>query len=113
MPRSQLRQLPLENIADLPTRQSLQWISDFLGPIQILNASFNLFQLTFKSNITAQKIPHNLGFLPLDIIQTSLTGTGSITFLQKNFTDQNFVITTAGTSSSDPLQVRFLAGRIE
>lgn len=113
MAQQPLRQLPLDNIEDLPTRQALQWTQDFIKSFDVINAGFKFFQLTFKSNVTAQAVPHNLGFLPSDIIQTSLVGTGTLSFNYKNFTDKNLIITTTGTSTSDPLIVRFLAGRIE
>jgi len=102
-----LRQFNLQNIDDINTRQAFQYTRDYLDSIPFIKGNFVLFDMQFKSDIVQQLIPHNLGILPLDVIQTYLTGTGSISFVYNKFTDTNLAITTSGTNASDPLRVRF------
>lgn len=66
---------------------------------------FKFYEVTFTGAVSASKYPHNLGITPKDIIQTSITGTGAVTFNYASFDATNFVITTTG-----PCVVRFFAG---
>ncbi len=110
---SQLRQPRLEDIADIPTRTSIQWLKDYIDQCELLKGEFQFFELTFTNDDTALKIPHNLGFVPFDFIVTRTVGTGSLTlnYLQMDKDFFNFKLT--GTSTSDPLVVRFFAGKYE
>ena len=103
-----LRRSPLEQIEDPNLRDSLQWIVDYLLTLDLLGSNFKFFELTFTKAETALAVPHKLGFQPIDILQTSLTGAGVPTFVYNSFTDKNFVITTTGACV-----VRFFAGRYD
>ncbi len=108
-----LRNFPLEDITDLPTRQSLQWIRDYLNDIQLLQGGFQLIELEFTSDVTQRKIPHHLGFVPADVWISRTLGAGVTVLIFNLFTSTDLVITTQGTSPSDPLRVRLIVGRIE
>ena len=111
--QQQLRQPSLEDIKDEATRRSLQWVKDYLEQIELLKGQFQFFELTFKRNDVGLKIPHSLGFVPVDFIVTSTVGTGTLTLNYNKMDKEFFNLTTAGTSASDPLVVRFFAGRYQ
>lgn len=103
-----LRRPRLEEIPDENIRQSLQWLFDYLTTEVLLLSEFKHFEIEFNKAETELLFPHNLAFLPKDIIVTSLTGGNTVSFVYEKFTNKNLVITTSG-----PCVVRFLAGRYE
>lgn len=111
--QQQLRQPPLENIKDEATRVSLQWVKDFLDQIEILKGSFQFFELTFSRDDTNIRIPHNLGFIPVDFIRTNTVGTGTLTLNYTKMDREFFDFTITGSSAADPLVARFFAGRYD
>lgn len=111
MSQQQLRQPSLEDIKDEATRRSIQWIKDYLDQLELVKGDFQFFELTFSRDDTNLKITHNLGFVPMDFIQTSLKGTGTIVYNYSKMDSTNFDLTIASTSLADPLVVRFFAGR--
>lgn len=98
----------IDQIQDITVRESLQWMYDYLQALPLLSSNFEHFQKEFLKAETEVSIPHRLGFTPLDIIQTSLTGAGAITFNYEKFSSTALVITTTG-----PCVVRFFAGRYQ
>lgn len=92
-------------------KENFQRLEDWLGQEIITNAGWRLIQLTFKSDGTFS-IPHGQNFVPSDIIQTSIKGTGAATIDYDETDGQNIFITTSGTSPADPLILRLLIGRI-
>lgn len=80
---------------------------DFNGQI-ILSANWRPIELTFTGAVTNFKYKHNLKFTPRDIIQTSKTGAGAITWNYTLFDETNLDITTTGA-----LVVRALIGKYE
>ena len=103
-----LRQPAVEGIEDLATRESIQWIFDFFKEQSFLRGNFQHMEFAFKKADTNVKVPHGLGFRPLDVIQTSITGTGSVTFNYTAFDATNIVI-----SATNPCVVRFFVGRYQ
>ena len=104
--------LLLNEIPDRKLQENFQRLQDYLTKEPVTNAQWRLFELTFDSDQSQIPIRHGLGFAPKDVIQTSLIGTGAITYHYKDFDDQNIYISVASTASSDPLVVRFLLGRL-
>lgn len=78
----------------------------------ITGGSWKLFRLTFAADVTGLRIPHGLSFIPEDILVTRQTGSGNIVFRYGLFTDTNLIVDISGTSSADPINVKFLAGRL-
>lgn len=103
-----LRQPAVEGITDLATRESIQWIFDFIKEQSFLRGNFQHMVFEFKKADTNVKLPHGLGFRPLDVIQTSLTGLGVVTFNYALFDATNIVI-----SATNPCVVRFFVGRYQ
>lgn len=96
----------IDQIEDANVRQSLQWIYDYLKVIPLLLSNFSHFEKSFLKAETELRIPHKLGFVPVDIIPTHKTGVGDVTFIYEKFDANNLVITTTGACV-----VRFFAGR--
>lgn len=92
-------------IGDIYIKENFIRLNNFIQDDGMLRGEWKFFTLTFPAAVTAEKIPHNLGFQPKDIVQTSKTGTGSITFNYSSFTPTYFNITTTGACV-----VRFFAG---
>ena len=108
---SKLKQLPLEEISDKNIRQAFEFLRDFIQEDGMLGGQFQHFEKIFTQNETLT-IPHSLGFTPRDLIQTYLSGTGTITYNYSLFSDENISVTiSGGPSSSSPLTVRFYLGR--
>jgi hypothetical protein len=104
----QLRKPLVELIQDVNIRESLQWIYEYLSDISLLRGQFQHFEITFPAAKTDEKIPHKLGFVPTDVILTSVKGAGTPTFTYGDFDKTYLVI-----STSDECVIRFFAGRYE
>lgn len=105
---AQIRDLLVDNVLDPAARQSFKWVQNYLQTmVPLLSGDFTIFEIEFKDAVTALSIPHNLPFIPTDIIQTYVTNGATVTWLYEQFTNTNFVITTSGAC-----KVRFLAGKI-
>lgn len=86
--------LPLRDIEDVV----LQRLFDLLNNHFLVNHQldgFKHFELAFTSAGTST-IPHNLGFQPKDVIQTSLTGSGALTWNYDLFDRTNISVTVTG-----------------
>jgi hypothetical protein len=57
------------------------------------------YRIVFTGAVTGYLYPHGLGFAPQDVIQTSFTGAGAITWNYASFTKTNLSITTTGACS--------------
>lgn len=105
---AKVRDLLADTVQDPAARQALRWLQDYLQiGVPLLSGDFRVFELEFNAAVTALAIPHNLPFIPTDIIQTYVTNSATVTWLYEQFTTTNFVITTSGAC-----KVRFLAGKI-
>lgn len=87
----------LEKLADQP------YVQDFFKTLQnavnsepILTTGFKFFQITVPSAATNQVYPHNLRFIPKDILLTFITEGASVTWHTNDFTDSNLYFTTTG-----------------
>lgn len=110
---TRLKALLLESIQDNFVKQSFEFLRDFIQDDSILRGQFRHFEKTFDKNETLV-IPHNLGFVPKDVIQTYLSGTGAIVYNYTAFTKDNISITiSGGPTAASPLIVRFYLGRHE
>lgn len=104
------KKLLVQQVQDQYVRENAQRVNNYLAAQVFLNSNWGFFEIVEQTNGTFV-LPHGLGFQPLDVIQTSIKGTGSITWNYAQFTPEDFSFTTAGTSTSDPLHVRLFLGR--
>ena len=103
-----LKNIVLEQISDIPTRDNIDVIKRFINKETLLLGQMKLIEITFAGAVTAQLYPHGLTFIPKDIIQTSITGAGAVTYNYASFDINNISITTTGACV-----VRFLVGLLQ
>lgn len=97
----------VDRIEDKTVQDCLLGIREFVLEQSVLLGEFEFYEITFTAAVTNFKYPHGKKFTPKDVIQTSKTGVGSVTFNYTLFDGTNFDITTSGACV-----VRFLAGNI-
>ena len=86
----------LKDLKDPYVRENFNRLTQFLQEFPFFRGEWRFFTLTFTRAETNLKLPHGLDFKPLDIIQTSITGAGDITFNYSLFDAENIDITTTG-----------------
>lgn len=91
-------------LKDEPTRELLFRLIQYIERSPLLSFGFEFIEYTFSEAGSVQ-VPHGLGFIPKDIILTSKTGTGNVTFNYESFTKSALSITVTGACA-----VRFLVG---
>lgn len=98
-------QISYKEIQDTYIRQNfLNLIDYFTNQNQLLN--FKFYELVVSAAVTNYKLSHQLGFQPVDIIVTQVTGSGSVSF-NLGLSDNKFLnITTSGSC-----RVRFFVGK--
>lgn len=106
------KKLLVNEIPDRLMQENFRRIEDTFRNDILLGAQLRLIELTFVSDITDFLYAHQLGFQPTDLWQTSKKGAGSVVYNYADFTDEVISLTTSGTSSSNPLMIRLLVGRI-
>ena len=89
-------QLRNENIVDPVARDNFQKVSESFRDNALLQGFWKFYEFTFPGAVTNKRIPHKLGFLPKDIIQTSLKGAGSLTWNYAKFDQTMLDVTTTG-----------------
>lgn len=97
--------LVLEKVMDRVARDNFQKVEDYVRSSDILRPNFKFYEIIFTQAETNKRIPHRLGFRPKDVIQTSLTGAGSLTWNYTLFDKDYLDITT-----TDACVVRALIG---
>lgn len=88
--------LQLEGLKDPLARENFQRIQDASLKDALPKGEWKFFEIVFTKAVTNFKYPHSLGFMPKDIIQTSLKGAGTLTWNYNLFTQTDLNITTSG-----------------
>lgn len=94
----------IEGIEDKPVRVAFRQLQEFLQKDTNL-LGFEHFEIVIDRAVTNFKYPHNLGFLPKDVLVTSLIGAGILTWNYSSFDETNLDLTTTG-----PVTVRAYIG---
>lgn len=102
-----LKRLLLNEMKDQYVQENFIRLQDFLKTTGLLSSDFGFFSITVPSALTNFRFAHNLGFRPLDIIQTSVIG-GTVTWNYASFDDEFLDLTTSAA-----LTVRGFAGRFD
>lgn len=97
--------LQTDLIADKATREAVERLRDDVVSLPFRKGSFKFFEIELTIAVTNFKYRHGLGFIPKDVIQTSLIGAGSIVWNYSRFTKENLDISTTG-----PCVVRVFIG---
>lgn len=97
-------QILTHQIQDQYVRKNFENIQKYFeAQNQLLN--FKFFERVFNAEITGAKIAHGLGYIPLDILVTRMTGEGSVTVKYAEFTNEHVVLDVSG-----PCRIRFYVG---
>ena len=87
-----LKFINTDNVQDESTVEALEIIKDTLIPEPFISSGFEFITATFTASGTF-KVAHGLGFKPLDVIQSSLTGAGALTWNYGSFDSTNLSVT--------------------
>lgn len=103
----------INQLTDRFIRRNFEKLRDFINKESLLDG-FRGFELTFTETHAHYKFRHGLGFLPKDLLQTSLIGSGTVIYNYSLSTDMELDLTITGAvSSTDPTTVRFIVGTME
>lgn len=91
--------LRIEEIQDAATRENFQKLEEIFKVFPLLKGEWRFITLTFTGAVTNYKYIHGLGFIPKDVIQTSKTGAGTLTWNYSSFNRTSIDITTTGACS--------------
>lgn len=97
-------------ITDRYIRENFQRINDHFKR-QTALVGFGHREFTLTETGTNQKLAHRLGYRPKDLLVTSLTGDGTLTWNYEEFDSTNLDVTVTGTvSAANPTVVRVYVG---
>ncbi len=97
--------LILKDIDDKYVRENFFRIKKSIDKQSILRGEWVFFEIEFDQAVDDFDFPHNLSFLPKDILLTSITNQASVIFNYDAFTKTNLNLTV-----NDPCVIRFFAG---
>lgn len=95
----------MKDIEDPYIRDNFKRLTLFLQDFPFFRGEWIFKELEFTSAVTNLDVAHGLSFTPTDVIQTSKTGAGSITFNFSSFDETSLNVTTTGACV-----VRFFVG---
>lgn len=84
----------LKDMQDPYARENFKRLSSFLAEFPLFRGEWEFFTINIGTAVTDLNLAHGLGFRPLDVIQTSSIGAGTLTFNYSSFTDETISITT-------------------
>lgn len=84
----------LKDLDDAYVRENFKRLGMFFQDFPLFRGEWKFFEITTTKAETNLKVFHGLGFKPLDVIQTSITGAGAITFNYALFSEESLDITT-------------------
>ena len=107
LPRLDLNSQP----SDYQTK-NFEGLKEFLRKQSPL-LNFKFLELTFTT-LGVQRVAHNLGFQPKDIILTSRIGDAGVEFMYANFSATELEVTITGAATpQNPTVIRFFAGHYQ
>lgn len=89
-------ELILKDVQDPWIRENFKRISEYMLRDPLGRAIWRFREIEFVSAQTNAKVHHGCGFKPLDIIQTSSIGVGTVTYNFGLFDDETLDITSTG-----------------
>lgn len=98
--------LNLDLIDDPVVRENFLKVQQFIKEWPFTKGTWRFYDVSFVGAVTNFKYPHNLGFIPKDVVQTFKSGAGTVTYNYDSFDATNIDITTTGAA-----QIRFFLGR--
>lgn len=105
-------------IEDVYTRESMTRINEHLTSNPFIKGEFSFYSFSFVNTtgaplvLTDSQVPHNLGFVPKDLIQTSLVGVSSIAWNFSKFSENDLYVSMT-IPANTTVTVRAFVGRYE
>ena len=87
---------PIKEMKDPIIRRSFELLDTFLNSQTVLKGQWSLVEISFDKLETNFKYKHSLPFIPRDVIQISILGTGVVTWNYDKFDSENLDISTTG-----------------
>lgn len=100
-------EINLELIQEPEVREVFQRLMETLNQNPVLSGVFRTVVVKVDKAVTDLKIRHGLRFKPTDIIETSIEGSGTISWNRSQFTETYLSVSTTG-----PVTVRALVGEL-
>lgn len=100
--------LPVQSQLDKNSKDLITALNAELNGNPFTSGKFKAFEVELEGAASHFEVKHGLGFVPKDIIQTSVIGSGSVTWNYALFTKEVVILTV-----SNAVKVRFLAGSFE
>lgn len=97
--------LILKDVADQYVRENFSRLLKFFRKQAVLKTQLRHVEITVPRAITNFRFKHNLGFLPKDVIPTSVIGAGAVTWNYSLFDNEFLDLTT-----TDEVVVRAFVG---
>jgi hypothetical protein len=88
-----LKEVDVDRVEAPGANQAVRVIKDVLLAEPFVNSGFRFMEIAFTAAGTF-KVAHGLGFMPLDVVQSSLKGTGAVTWNYASFDKTNLSVTT-------------------
>ena len=101
-------ELILKDIEDEYVRENFFRLSEYVKRDSIRKPLWKFFEITFEAGGTDIEYPHNLGYIPKDVLVTSCSNNENVVFNYDEFTRTHLVMSPSGACT-----VRFFAGRYE
>lgn len=100
-----------KEINDVWVRENFKRLNDYFRNDRNL-LGFEHFIITVTQTGTNQRLPHNLGYQPFDVIVTSMTGPGVVAFNYALFskTELDFSVTSGTPTKENPTVIRAYIG---
>jgi hypothetical protein len=92
-------------IEDPNVQENFKRIERAFEDQKMLKGSWQFFDLSFDQAIIKKPFAHNFKFIPKDVIQTYISGTGIVTWEYDSFDRNSIYVTTSG-----PVKVRAFVG---
>jgi hypothetical protein len=89
-------ELRLQEIEDPIIRENFERVKSDVESFPFLKGKWRFVEIVFTGAVTNYQYPHGLAFIPKDVIQTSITGAGSLTWNYATFSRTHLDITTTG-----------------
>src|SRR5690606_29426475 len=102
-----MREIAYRKIEDIRAREAFSELNQEIIKNPFTAGEFKFYELELDQAVTDYEFKHNLGFIPTDLIQTSIIGS-AVTWDYDSFDSEKLVLTTAGA-----VTIRFLAGRFK
>lgn len=108
-----MKQLLLSQVTDGASQENFSRLQAFLRDFPLFKGSFQFRELTFisPSYPASVVVPHRLGFLPKDVLVTSVRG-GTLTWMYEDFTQSNIVATVSAATTVRAFFGTYAEGRL-